>query len=133
MISLWMITLLNALYRQKVWAVHHAGEPLPDDDLIVDDDTGIVVMTQAEDYICPLTKVELVKPMRNRQCKHNYSHDAIMQYIKTGHQECPVAGCAAKVYAKSLEANPDLERKLEKLKKEKARAKRSKQNDIEDL
>jgi len=56
----------------------------------------MVVHTQQDDDsipICPITRAEIVKPMKNHPCNHIYSHDAITQLIKAPYrQTCPVAG-----------------------------------------
>eukprot|EP01121_Diplochlamys_sp_Union-15-3_P017561 TRINITY_DN6208_c0_g1_i2.p1 TRINITY_DN6208_c0_g1~~TRINITY_DN6208_c0_g1_i2.p1 ORF type:complete len:169 (+),score=28.32 TRINITY_DN6208_c0_g1_i2:43-549(+) len=44
-------------FRQKVWAVNHQGEALPDDD-------EIMVMNTAGEFICPLSRSEMEEPLK---------------------------------------------------------------------
>jgi len=98
-------------FKQKVWAVNHQGEALPDED-------EVVVMSQAGEFICPLSRAEMVDPMKNRQCGHSFSKVAIKGYLKGhGQKQCPVAGCNAFVSASTLERDLDLERKIKRHKR----------------
>uniref|UniRef100_J3LP49 SP-RING-type domain-containing protein n=1 Tax=Oryza brachyantha TaxID=4533 RepID=J3LP49_ORYBR len=82
-------------FREAVWNVHHAGQPMPGDEqediLMTSTQTSILNVT------CPLTGkpvIELTEPVRCVDCKHIYEKVPIMHYIK--HQrppKCPIAGC----------------------------------------
>ncbi|XP_020105271.1 E3 SUMO-protein ligase MMS21 isoform X1 [Ananas comosus] len=89
----------NPLYRQfkeAIWNVHHAGQPMPGEE------QEEVVMTSTQcnllNITCPLTGkpvIELTNPVRCVDCKHIYEKDPIMHYIRTMKPQprCPVAGC----------------------------------------
>jgi len=80
-----------------------------------DDAEFVVSTTQEHNLKCPITRKILENPVTNKPCNHHYSKDAIMEMIRhasTGRAKqvnCPVTGCSAKVTAKSIEDNKDLE------------------------
>lgn len=82
-------------FRESVWNVHHAGQPMPGEE------QEDIVMTSTQMSIlnvtCPLTGkpvVELTDPVRCVDCKHIYEKDPVMQYIRTQKPpQCPIAGC----------------------------------------
>lgn len=47
--------------RVQLWGINHHGEPLPDEE---GDEDLMVVRTQEESFICPITKVEFVEPFK---------------------------------------------------------------------
>ncbi|CAA6672966.1 unnamed protein product [Spirodela intermedia] len=89
----------NSLYRQfkeAVWNVHHAGQPMPGEEM------EEIVMTGTQSSLlnitCPLTGkpiIELEDPVRSMDCKHIYEKAPILQYIKmkAPNSHCPMAGC----------------------------------------
>ncbi|CAL9187130.1 E3 SUMO-protein ligase MMS21-like [Musa acuminata AAA Group] len=89
----------NPFYRQfkeAIWNVHHAGQPMPGEE------QEDIIMTSTQNNLlnitCPLTGkplTELQDPVRCMDCKHIYEKDPIMHYIRTKkpHPQCPVAGC----------------------------------------
>jgi len=103
-------------FRLKVWRVHHPNEALPEEQ-----NSDLVVMSQKNDeYICPLTKITLVNPMKNRNCGHYYSKTAILEFLKSARQKgCPVAGCSALITKSTLEDDLDLERRIRRMQKKK--------------
>jgi len=126
-------------FRQKIWAVDHPNQPLPDEQ-----DEDIVLMnTQGNDnqFICPLTRSELDSPLKNNSCGHVYSKDAILDYMKRskgkrgGKYPCPVAGCSAEVTQNSLERDLELERQLRRNKQRGGNPKKKKmdEDDITNL
>nr|XP_040020405.1 E3 SUMO-protein ligase NSE2 isoform X1 [Gasterosteus aculeatus aculeatus] len=63
-----------------------------------EEDEDIRVTQSQVNFTCPLTQVEMVKPMKNKKCNHHYDEDAIMSLIKTKQKQkkkcrCPVVGC----------------------------------------
>ncbi|XP_066929847.1 E3 SUMO-protein ligase NSE2-like [Clytia hemisphaerica] len=83
-----------------------------------DDDDDEIEMTQddSQRFICPLTKIEMVDPVKNI-CGHNYSRVAIETHIKNNKNRvqgirCPVAGCAHMVSRDTLEDNAVLAYKI---------------------
>lgn len=101
-------------FRQKIWSIHHPSEALPEDG----EEELIVVQPREENLICPITKKTLENPMRNQNCGHVYSKEAIFQYLRSrkhsrhGDISCPVAGCRAIVSQRTLDLDSDLERQL---------------------
>ncbi|CAL9096499.1 unnamed protein product [Musa acuminata var. zebrina] len=89
----------NPFYRQfkeAIWNVHHAGQPMPGEE------QEDIIMTSTQNNLlnitCPLTGkplTELQDPVRCMDCKHIYEKDPILHYIRTKkpHPQCPVAGC----------------------------------------
>jgi len=119
-------------FKQKVWAVNHPNDPAPDED------QDIVIMPQGgdSDLICPLTRLELDKPMRNQLCGHCYSNAAIMAYLTQSRSKrtvhCPVAGCNATISKDSLEKDVEKERLLRK-NQNKRKREPEKEEEAEDL
>ncbi|KAJ6832749.1 E3 SUMO-protein ligase MMS21 [Iris pallida] len=88
----------NPMYRgfkEAVWNVHHAGQPMPGEE------QEDIIMTSTQNNIlnskCPLTGkpvFELQDPVRCLDCKHIYEKDAIILYIRQKQQpRCPITGC----------------------------------------
>jgi len=98
-------------FRQKVWAVNHRDEALPDDG-----DDILLIATQEDSLICPITKQTFVQPMKNPRCGHVYSRAAILDYIrhKARPVGCPVAGCPETVTERGLQVDTATERELER-------------------
>ncbi|EOA31211.1 hypothetical protein CARUB_v10014377mg, partial [Capsella rubella] len=86
-------------FREAVWNVHHAGEPMPGDD---EED---IVMTSTQcpllNMTCPLSGkpvTELTEPVRSMDCRHVYEKAVILHYIVNNpNANCPVAGCRGKL------------------------------------
>ncbi|XP_073006539.1 E3 SUMO-protein ligase MMS21 isoform X1 [Typha latifolia] len=97
-------------FKEAIWNVHHAGQPMPGEE----QEDIIMTSTQSNllNITCPLTGkpiIELPNPVRCMDCKHIYERDPIMHYIRTKkpQPQCPVAGCpkilqAARVVCDSL-------------------------------
>ncbi|XP_009321625.1 PREDICTED: E3 SUMO-protein ligase NSE2 [Pygoscelis adeliae] len=50
-------------------------------------------------FICPITQMEMKRPVRNKVCGHTYEEDAILKIIQTRKQQkkkvrCPKIGCS---------------------------------------
>lgn len=61
-------------------------------------DEDIAVTQTQTNFICPLTTVEMVNPVKNKKCNHHYDDEAIVTMIKNRHSKkkkcrCPVVGC----------------------------------------
>ncbi|KAJ1423158.1 Zinc finger, MIZ-type [Sesbania bispinosa] len=83
-------------FKEAVWNVHHAGQPMPGEE------QEDIVMTSTQSNIlnmtCPLSGkpvTELEEPIRSMECRHIYEKKAIMQYIRNKQHRgpCPMAGC----------------------------------------
>ncbi|KAL9962692.1 hypothetical protein ACROYT_G031817 [Oculina patagonica] len=103
-------------FREKVWNIHHQGQPMPNASTQQDLEDEDIIMSQApvEQTKCPLTLKEMVKPMKSKVCGHNYDHDAIMQHIGRGHgrAKCPV--CGQLLTRADLEHNKALEHSIKR-------------------
>ncbi|KAB1216569.1 E3 SUMO-protein ligase MMS21 [Morella rubra] len=112
-------------FREAVWNVHHAGEPM------ADEEQEDIVMTSTQcnllNITCPLSGkpvTELAEPVRCVECKHVYEKKAVMLYMRsknTRHQ-CPVAGCPKILQAQKVVCDPLLLVEIEEMRT------RSKQN-----
>jgi E3 SUMO-protein ligase NSE2 len=108
-------------FKRRVWDVKHANQPAPatwfptatigtameeDDDLILDQ--------EIQSLKCPITLSLLEKPVRNDNCVHVYSLNAIKELVRQGrgHCKCPVAGCSAEVTMKSVKEDKAMARRV---------------------
>ncbi|NXI36834.1 NSE2 ligase, partial [Galbula dea] len=62
-------------------------------------DEDIAVTQSQMNFICPITQVEMKRPVRNKVCGHTYEEDAILKIIQTRKQQkkkvrCPKIGCS---------------------------------------
>ncbi|XVF18777.1 hypothetical protein REPUB_Repub11eG0052600 [Reevesia pubescens] len=94
-------------FRQAVWNVHHAGQPMPGEE------QEDIVMTSTQSNIknlkCPLTGkpvTELTEPVRSMDCKHIYEKQAILNFIKRGSVKCPESACPKMLQAKKVVCDP---------------------------
>jgi len=79
------------------------GKPRPKSSS--DDDDLIVVKTEYN-TIDPITKKEIVDPVRNKKCNHIYERETILQNIDVAKQngkvvKCPYMGCNCRDFKKS--------------------------------
>ncbi|CAM8882561.1 unnamed protein product [Rhodiola kirilowii] len=96
-------------FKESVWNVHHAGQPMPGDeqeDLVM---TG--TQTSLLNNTCPLSGkpvIQLADPVRCVECKHIYEKEAIMQYImaKRAGAKCPVAACPRVLASSKVVCDP---------------------------
>ncbi|KAK7887090.1 hypothetical protein WMY93_026711 [Mugilogobius chulae] len=61
-------------------------------------DEDIAVTQSQSNFTCPLTTVEMVNPVKNWKCNHYYDKEAIVNLIRSRHDQrkkcrCPVVGC----------------------------------------
>ncbi|XP_021564368.1 E3 SUMO-protein ligase NSE2 [Carlito syrichta] len=72
-------------------ADREADAPGVDEDMIV---------TQSQmNLVCPITQLEMKKPVRNKVCGHTYEEEAILRMIQARHKRkkkacCPKIGCS---------------------------------------
>lgn len=136
------------MYRDKVKEIHVAqskrlerGEEMqeymrvvsPDSPFMLMGDDDVAVMASASDdnLICPITRSELVEPVRNT-CGHIYSKAPIEAMIRSRNRvACPVAGCSQYVSSRSLAPDAATQRKLDAQKKKRKRSDDA--DDVEDL
>ncbi|XP_062987205.1 E3 SUMO-protein ligase NSE2 [Elgaria multicarinata webbii] len=70
-------------------------DEIPDLELVDED----IAVTQSQmNFICPITQVEMKKPVRNKICRHTYEENAILEHIWLKEQQkkkvrCPTVGC----------------------------------------
>ena len=68
---------------------------------------------------CPLTRMDMLDPVMNKACRHNYSREGIRQFIgRKGEVECPSVGCNKMVSKASLTDNRELKVQIERLLKQ---------------
>ncbi|GAB4846491.1 hypothetical protein Ancab_025496 [Ancistrocladus abbreviatus] len=96
-------------FKEAVWNVHHAGQPMPGEE------EADIVMTSTEcsflNITCPVSGkpiTELVEPVRSMDCKHIYEKEAITHYMKTNRApcKCPATGCPRILQANQLVSDP---------------------------
>ncbi|XP_010079040.1 PREDICTED: E3 SUMO-protein ligase NSE2 [Pterocles gutturalis] len=69
------------------------------DEAIEQIDEDIAVTQSQMNFICPITQMEMKRPVRNKVCGHIYEEDAILKIIQTRKQQkkkvrCPKIGCS---------------------------------------
>ncbi|KAI8008118.1 E3 SUMO-protein ligase MMS21 [Camellia lanceoleosa] len=103
-------------FREAIWNVHHAGQPMPGEE------QEDLVMTSTQFNLlnikCPLTGkpiTELEEPVRSVDCKHIYEKNVIMQYIRSKNIQCPVAGCPRILQAARVACDPLLLVEIEEM------------------
>ncbi|PWA50891.1 E3 SUMO-protein ligase Nse2 (Mms21) [Artemisia annua] len=96
-------------FREAIWNVHNAGQPMPGEE------QEDIVMTSTQNILlnntCPLSGkpvTELSEPVRSIDCKHIYEKAVIMQYIRSKHGQpvCPVAACPKILVAEKVVCDP---------------------------
>jgi SUMO ligase MMS21 Smc5/6 complex component len=126
-------------FKRGVWDIHHKNQPPPiswfvsPDTAMEDDD--VVVDQEIQSLKCPLTLVLLEKPVRNKQCPHVYSLDAIKQVIKNsgGSCVCPISGCGTIVTLNSIREDKAMARKVRDEKERLEEAAAEGMRDVQDL
>ncbi|KAJ7526831.1 hypothetical protein O6H91_16G024800 [Diphasiastrum complanatum] len=107
-------------FKEAVWNVHHAGEPMPgqecEDIVMTTSQFGIVNTT------CPLSGkpvTELKEPVRSADCRHVYEREAVMAYIKRFSRrqpcKCAAAGCPRILVGSSMLCDPSLLMEIQEL------------------
>ncbi|XP_061462592.1 E3 SUMO-protein ligase NSE2 [Rhineura floridana] len=61
-------------------------------------DEDIAVTQSQMNFVCPITQVEMKKPVKNKICGHTYEEDAILELLRNKEQRkkkacCPKIGC----------------------------------------
>lgn len=102
---------------QKMHETLNPDEPYqPQPSCSVDDD--VEMTQQTVNTKCPYTGKEMVMPMRNKICGHNYEKEGILQYIKQRKKKarCPLGGCSNEkpVELTDLEENRELRRYIDR-------------------
>ncbi|KAF3786465.1 E3 SUMO-protein ligase [Nymphaea thermarum] len=119
-------------FKEAIWNVHHAGQPMPGDE------QEEIVMTSTQCNLlntrCPISGKpvdELDNPVRSMDCKHIYEKKAIMHYMKHNKQlKCPAAGCPKILVPNRVVCDPLLLVDIEELRSRSIRA--SDTNVVED-
>ncbi|KAJ1264075.1 hypothetical protein BS78_09G234800 [Paspalum vaginatum] len=104
-------------FRESVWNVHHAGQPMPGEE------QEDIVMTSTQMTIlnvtCPLTGkpvIELENPVRCVDCRHIYEKNPVMHYIRSKKPpQCPIAGCPRILQIGNVVCDPLLRIEIEEL------------------
>lgn len=104
-------------FRESVWNVHHAGQPMPgeEEDEIFMSSTQMAILN----VTCPLTGkpvIELENPVRCVDCRHIYEKEPVMHYIRTKKPpQCPIAGCPRLLQIGKVVCDPLLPIEIEEL------------------
>ncbi|KAI3989354.1 hypothetical protein MKX01_026937, partial [Papaver californicum] len=91
-------------FREAIWNVHHAGQPMPGDEQ--EDIVMTSTQTSVLNIICPLSGkpiTELQDPVRSMDCKHIYEMKVVLHYIK---KERPPASCPKILQADRVVCDP---------------------------
>ncbi|KAJ8765223.1 hypothetical protein K2173_011903 [Erythroxylum novogranatense] len=105
-------------FREAIWNVHHAGQPMPGEE------QEDIVMTSTQCNIlnitCPLSGkpvTELAEPVRSAECKHVYEKKDVMHHISShrGQVKCPVAACPKSLRAQRVVCDPVLLVEIEEM------------------
>ncbi|XP_027754779.1 E3 SUMO-protein ligase NSE2-like isoform X2 [Empidonax traillii] len=66
-----------------------AVRPISDDDseTIEQIDEDIAVTRSQMNFICPITQMEMRRPVRNKVCGHSYEEEAIVEIIQSRKQK----------------------------------------------
>ncbi|XP_030932217.1 E3 SUMO-protein ligase MMS21 [Quercus robur] len=103
-------------FREAIWNVHHAGQPMPGEE-----QEDIVMTTTQSNLLnvtCPLSGkpvTELAEPVRSVECKHVYEKKVVMVYIRSNARQCPVAGCPKILRADKIVCDPLLLIEIEEM------------------
>ncbi|XP_068252782.1 E3 SUMO-protein ligase NSE2 isoform X3 [Nyctibius grandis] len=95
-----------------------------DDEAIEQIDEDIAVTQSQMNFICPITQMEMKRPVRNKVCGHSYEEEAILKIIQTRKQQkkevrCPKIGCShANVKGSDLVPDEALKRAIDSQKKQ---------------
>lgn len=68
------------------------------DQALEEDDEEVAVTQSMANFSCPITQMEMVNPVKNKECGHTYEKEAIEKMIQRRHQlsknaRCPRVGC----------------------------------------
>ncbi|KAI9504918.1 zinc-finger of the MIZ type in Nse subunit-domain-containing protein [Coemansia spiralis] len=105
-------------FRQQLWDLKHEGEPMPNlfgpAEEGNEDEDDLVIAGARLTYKCPITASWLTDPVTSKVCKHSFSRDAIVDYIRGHHGSCPcpVGGCSHRIQLRDLHQDKVLERKV---------------------
>ncbi|KAF5915280.1 hypothetical protein HPG69_011745 [Diceros bicornis minor] len=89
-------------------------------------DEDMIVTQSQTNFICPITQVEMKKPVKNKVCGHTYEEEAIVRMIESKHRRkkkacCPKIGCSHTVRMSDLIQDEALRRAIESHNKKKHR------------
>ncbi|XP_055287873.1 E3 SUMO-protein ligase NSE2 isoform X1 [Moschus berezovskii] len=62
-------------------------------------DEDMIVTQSQTNFICPITQMEMKKPVKNKVCGHTYDEEAVVRMIESKHKRkkkacCPKIGCS---------------------------------------
>jgi SUMO ligase MMS21 Smc5/6 complex component len=108
-------------FKRRVWDVKHENQPAPptwfptDTDADEEEDDDLIIGQEIQSLNCPITLSLLEKPVRNENCVHIYSYDAIKELVRQGggRCRCPVTGCSAVVSMKTVREDKAMARRVE--------------------
>ncbi|KAJ7417165.1 hypothetical protein BTVI_33769 [Pitangus sulphuratus] len=88
---------LNENIFQYEFTFRHISDD--DNETIEQIDEDIAVTRSQMNFICPITQMEMRRPVRNKVCGHSYEEEAIVEIIQSRKQKkkkvrCPKMGCS---------------------------------------
>uniref|UniRef100_A0A9L0S6U7 E3 SUMO-protein ligase NSE2 n=1 Tax=Equus caballus TaxID=9796 RepID=A0A9L0S6U7_HORSE len=89
-------------------------------------DEDMIVTQSQTNFICPITQMEMKKPVKSKVCGHTYEEEAIVRMIESKHRRkkkacCPKIGCSHTVKMSDLILDEALRRAIENHNKKKQR------------
>ncbi|XP_062847099.1 E3 SUMO-protein ligase NSE2 [Trichomycterus rosablanca] len=100
------------VFRDSIKKSLHQANQMPGTSVEEELDEDIAVTQSQTNFICPLTQVEMINPVKNKKCQHYYDQEAVLSLIKTKQNNkkkcrCPVVGCG-NGDVKQSDLEPDL-------------------------
>ncbi|KAJ3118273.1 hypothetical protein HK098_005978 [Nowakowskiella sp. JEL0407] len=106
-------------FKKKLWEVEFPNRPYNEggggtQQPMMDEDEDLMVVEEAVNYLCPITKKPMLDPYTSIVCTHSYSNAIIDMIRRSGGQEveCPVAGCNMYIRMSQLKQNKTLRKKV---------------------
>jgi E3 SUMO-protein ligase NSE2 len=102
-------------FKRGVWDIMHKNKPMPENWFTsTEADDDIVIDHEIQSLNCPITLQLLEKPVKNVNCPHVYSLDAIKELVRQagGTCRCPVSGCQKQVTMKGVREDKMMARKV---------------------
>ncbi|NXF92993.1 NSE2 ligase, partial [Eubucco bourcierii] len=97
----------------------------PDNDEAIEQIDEDIAVTQSQmNFICPITQMEMKRPVRNKVCGHVYEEEVILKFIRSREQQkkklrCPKIGCShSDVKESDLMPDEALKRAIDSQKKQ---------------
>jgi hypothetical protein len=116
-------------FKEAVWNVHHAGEPMPGQE----QDELVMLASQwgIRNHVCPLSGkpvIDLTDAVRSKDCQHIYSHEAVIEHMRRHNAAarrrrqvlpcpCPCSGCPKTIVESNLLCDQTLNMDIQELRR----------------